>query len=79
MKRYSYKAAEQAIEYLASMGYTPIQVDDGTLGIGHWIILAPDDKHYNVEIQEHYLNEWSSYHTIRNFDKVSKRIQALLS
>ena len=79
MTKYSTSAANQAISFLIDKGYEAIQVDEGSLGVGHWIMLSPDDKRYNVEIQEHYLNEWSSYHTIRNFDKISKRIEALLA
>lgn len=78
-KMYSTSAVGQAIEFLANKGYEIITVEEGTLGYGHVICLAPDDDHYNVEIQERYLNEWSSGHTIRNFDKISSRIEKLLA
>lgn len=78
-KYYSTSAAEQAINILADRGYEIITIDEGCLGVGHVIALAPDGKHYNVEIQEVALNCWSSGHTIRNFDKISKRIEKLLA
>lgn len=79
MKMYSSNAVGQMIDFLAGYGYEIITIDEGCLGWGHIIALAPDDKHYNVEIQEKYLNEWSSGHTVRNFDKMSKRIENLLA
>lgn len=78
MKMYSTNAVGQAIEFLANNGYEIVTVDEGVLGYGHIICLSPDDSHYNVEIQEKALNEWSSGHTIRNFDKISSRIYKLL-
>ena len=78
MKMYSTNAAQQAIDFLAERGYEIITVDEGCLGLGHVICLSPDDKHYNVEIREKYLNCWSSAHTIRNFYKISGRIAKLL-
>ena len=78
MKTYSTSSTGKIINFLAENGYDLITIDEGTLGYGHIIALAPDDKHYNVEIQEVYLNEWNSGHTIRNFDKISKRIEKLL-
>ena len=78
MKMYSVSAVEKVIGFLADNGYEIVTVDEGCLGMGHIICLAPDDQHYNVEIQEKALNEWSSGHTIRNFDKISSRIYKLL-
>ena len=78
MKLYSTSAISKALDFLANHGYDIITVTEGTLGYGHIIALAPDDNHYNVEIQEKYLNEWSSGHTVRNFSKISPRIEKLL-
>lgn len=68
----------KAISMLCDRGYQAVTVEEGSLGYGHVIMLAPDDNHYNVEIQEVYLNCWSSGHKIRNFRKISKRIEKLL-
>ena len=78
MKTYSTSTTTKAIEFLESKGYEIVTVEEGTLGHGHVIAIAPDNDHYNVEIREVYLNEWSSGHTIRNFDKISTRIAKLL-
>ena len=78
MKLYSTTAIGKALEMLANHGYEIVTVEEGGLGYGHVIALAPDDDHYNVEIQEKYLNCWSSGHTVRNFSKISPRIAALL-
>ena len=78
MRIHSMKVAERALAFLEENGFECIQVEEGTLGIGHWICLSHDDR-YNVEISEVYLNCWSSGYTMRNFDKISKRIEALLA
>lgn len=79
MKLYGSNAIGQALEMLANHGYDIVTIEEGCLGYGHIIALAPDDNHYNVEIQEKALNEWSSGHTVRNFAKISKRIENLLA
>ena len=78
MKMYSSSTVDKMIGFLADHGYDIITVEEGTLGHGHLICLAPDDKHYNVEVKEVALNCWSSAHTVRNFDKISARIARLL-
>ena len=78
MKTYSTSTITKAIEFLENKGYEIVNVEEGTLGHGHVIAIAPDASHYNVEIQEVYLNEWSSGHTVRNFGKISARIAKLL-
>ena len=79
MKKYSTSAIGQMVEFLSNHGYDIITVEEGTLGWGHLICLAPDDKHYNVEVKEVALNCWSSGHTVRNFAKMSDRIEKLLA
>ena len=78
MKTYGVSTINQVTEFLYSQGFDVVTVEDGVLGCGHIICLSPDPRRYNVEIQEKALNEWSSGHTIRNFDKISRRVEKLL-
>ena len=75
---YGLKTVEDLLQRCADIGYEIIEVEEGSLGYGHMILLSPNDDYMNVEIQERYKNEWSSWHYIRKFRKVSKRIQKLI-
>ena len=75
-KYYSYEAVDEFISEMGNRGYEAIQIDEGCLGSGSWVLVAPDEKHYNFVIREVALNEWSSGHTIRRCAKISKKLQA---
>lgn len=79
MKLYTNNAVSQALDMLAENGYSLVTVEPGVLGHGHIICIAPDNEHYNVEITERFVNPWSCGHAVRNFDKISKRIESLLT
>lgn len=73
---YSYEAVDEFISRLYESGYETIQLNEGTLGSGDWVLIAPNDNQYNFVIREVALNEWSSGHTIRRCSKISKKLQA---
>ena len=75
---YTLSVAEALIQRCVDLGYELIEVEEGTLGLGHIILLSHDDDYMNVEITETYLGPWSSGHKIRKFSKISKRIQKLI-
>lgn len=75
---YSLSVVDDLMQRCADLGYEFVEVEEGSLGHGHMILLAPNDDYMNVEITEVYLNEWSSGHKIRKFNKISKRIQKLI-
>ena len=79
MKKYSVSAIDSLLASTAQEGYSIVQIEEGTLGHGHILLLAPRPDWYNVEIQEIYLNEWASAHTVRKFGKYSARIRSLLA
>ena len=68
---YSYSAVAAAVQQLEKDGYFVYEVP-GALVDGY-ICLAPDEKHWNVEFRETYLNEWSSGLTMRRFTNLSQR------
>ena len=75
---YNLSTVEALMQKCMDLGYEFVEIDEGTLGYGHMILLSHDERYMNVEITEVYLNEWSSGHKIRKFNKISKRIQKLI-
>ncbi len=73
MKLYTCSAVDDALDTLIDIGYDCVQVSEGVLGCGHWICIAPDDRHYHFEFQEVYMNEWSSGHTVRKCRTLSNQ------
>lgn len=71
---YSISSTQEFISSMIEKGWDCIQLDEGVLGVGDLVLIAPDDKHYNFVIREVYLNEWSSGQTIRKCAKLSKKI-----
>lgn len=72
-------AVEGLMQKCADFDYEFIEIEEGVLGYGHMILLSHDDRYMNVEIQERYLNCWSSTHYVRKFNKISKRQQKLIA
>ena len=75
MRLYGYNDTQKFIDSMIEKKWEYIEIDPGSLVIGHAVLLAPDDKHYNFEITEVFLNGWSSAQKIRRFAKISKRLQ----
>jgi hypothetical protein len=76
MRTYTIKAVEDLInEYIKRDGEI-VEVIEGGLGHGTTICSAFNCK-YSV-IQEIFLNEWSSTHTIRMYKKLPKKYEKLL-
>lgn len=76
MKRryYNISALEDFIAKLErEHNYTCIQTWKGSLGIGNWILVSPDDRHYNFIIREEYLNAYSSIHSMMQCSVLSDR------
>lgn len=74
-KHYNLSSVENLLSKCSDEGYEFVGLCDGTLGYGHLVLLSPDDQHWNFEIQECYLNCWSSDHIVRRFKKISKALQ----
>ena len=76
---YDYEEVDSLIGRLSEQKYDCHQIDEGTLGSGNWICVAPDDEHYHFIINEVYVNPWCSAHTIRRTRRLSKRNIALIA
>lgn len=72
---YTASAIQDLFSQLADMGYEIVTLQEGTLGYGRTIALAPDDRHYNYLVREVPINCWSSAHTVRRMSKISKAMQ----
>lgn len=72
---YGASAIEELFAQLTAIGYQIVTLQEGTLGYGRTIALAPDDRHYNYLVREVPFNCWSSAHTVRRMSKISKAMQ----
>lgn len=72
---YSWRDINDFINARIERGYEAVQLNEGTLGIGDWVLIAPDETKWNYIIREVYLNEWSSAQTLRKCRKLSKAIE----
>lgn len=72
---YTWKSAEEFIERMVNeKGYEAVQLNEGSLGIGDWVLIAPDDKHYNFVIREAYYSSVCSGQTIRRCKTLSQKV-----
>jgi hypothetical protein len=78
MKTYTLKSCEELIQrYVHQLGGQATTIDEGCLGLGTLILHdAPGKK--SVLIREVYLNEWSSGHTIRKYNKLPAKYQKII-
>lgn len=72
---YTVSSTDDFIQRMYEKGYEAIQLNEGGVGIGDWVLIAPDEKHYNFVIKEVFLNAWSSAQTIRRCRRISKALQ----
>lgn len=76
MNLYSYTAVENLINTLMeNANYEVVQLNEGSLGYGDLVLIAPDENHWNFVVREVAINEWSSGHTVRRCKKISKKLQ----
>lgn len=73
---YDCRSTQDFINQMVEKGYEAIQISEGSLGIGDWVLLSNNERKYNFVIREVFLNEWSSAQTIRRTAKISKALQA---
>ena len=57
-----------------SEGAEATQLNEGCLGLGDWVLAAPNKK--TVIIKEVFLNEWASGQTIRLYNKTPKKYRS---
>jgi len=73
MNLYSLKDCEELItRYITKRGGQCTVLEEGVLGLG-FLILHDGQNAKTILIKEVYLNEWSSAHTIRMYNKIPKK------
>jgi hypothetical protein len=72
---YSWRDINDFINARIERVYEAVQLNEGVLGIGDWVLIAPDETKWNFIIREVYLNEWSSAQKMTRCRKLSKAIQ----
>jgi len=79
MKMYTLAAAESLIQKYQKIGAEVTELREGVLGLG--TVVCHGEGLKTAIIQERYINEWSSGHTIRMYnnmpEKYAKAIAAL--
>lgn len=72
---YTLASIDKLIHDCTDKGYTMETCRDGVLGYGKIVLIGPPG-YWNFVIEEHYINEWSSGHTVRKCMEISRRLQA---
>jgi len=76
---YSLEAIENLIQKYHNAGGYSVTLEEGCLGYGTLMLYAePEKKLKTFIIQERYLNEWSSAHTIRGYQNPPKKYLDML-
>ena len=79
MQLYSYTQVDELIQKYADKGGGTLQTDEGCLGSGDWLLFDHSGRLKFIVIKEVYLNEWSSAHTIRKYNKIPKKYEKILA
>lgn len=76
MTLYTLSACQELMNHYINKGGEVITLEEGCLGLGEVICYGEGLK--TTIIKEVYLNEWSSGHTIRMYNKTPKKYENLL-
>lgn len=76
MKLYSLESIGKLISRYEERGGQTTTVEEGSLGYGTTLLHGDGLK--TAIIQEKYLNEWSSGHTIRFYNKMPAKYKSLM-
>ena len=72
---YTVSSTDEFIRDMCNKGWEGIQLDEGSLGCGDWVLVAPNERKWNFVIKEVYLGPYSSGQTIRRCRKISQALQ----
>lgn len=75
-KLYTTAAVQSLIDFYTGRGGEVIQVDEGGVGLGTVVCIADGLK--SAVINEVYLNEWSSGHTVTLYKKLPKKYAKMM-
>ena len=72
---YTVSSTDEFITDMCNKGWEGIQLNEGSLGCGDWVLIAPNERKWNFVIKEVYLGPYSSGQTIRRCRKISQALQ----
>lgn len=75
-KLYSCSAVEKLINVYIEKGGEVTEIEEGSLGYGFLILHGEGLK--TTVVKEVYLNEWSSGHTVRKYNKLPKKYAKII-
>lgn len=78
MRLYSCEEIDQLLDRYTEAGGEILQVQEGVLGHGDLLLYSAAGKLKTIVVHEIILNEWSSAHTVRTYDKCPKKYQKLI-
>lgn len=76
MKLYTSGAVQQLADYYVENGGEVFEVEEGTLGWG--LTLMVRDGWKSAVVRETYVNEWSSAHAVRMYERLPKKYKKLI-
>lgn len=76
VKYIKYTDVSRIVQHYNDKGGICIQTDEGCLGAGDWILTG--EKLKTCIIKEVPLNEWSTAHSIRLYNKCPKKYQKII-
>lgn len=76
MQGYTLQAIDNLMGYLAENGYEARTAQDGNLGYGKIVFVAPSENMWNFIVAEVPLNCCSCCHRVRKCRKISKSLWA---
>lgn len=78
MKLYSsQQITDLAQKYTLEYNGECMQIEEGVLGHGKLLLMAPDRK--TIVVTEVYLNQWSSAHKIRMYNKCPQKYKGIVN
>lgn len=75
-KLYTSGAIQELADYYIKNGGEVFEVIEGTLGWGTTVMVREGWK--STVVQEVYVNEWSSGHTVTSYNKLPRKYQAMI-
>lgn len=78
MYLYSCEEIDQLLNRYTEADGEILQMREGVLGHGDLLLYDKKGKLKTIVIHEVYLNEWSSAHTVRKYNKCPKKYQDLI-
>lgn len=77
-KSYCLEAVESLMQRYFEHGGSMEELKPGSLGYGLTILYDPAENLKTFVIREIYMNEWSSRHTIRGYNKMPGKYRTML-